>query len=211
MTGNDALYRYFDRGEVLLYIGKSGVLATRSAAHIRRSQWMQFAARSTIERFGTPEEVGTAEREAIEAEHPIFNVQYNDTPEARTRLVAYLTEAGRPDLVPVRIKSAPDPGHAADWRASIAPMDGDTLDFLTDLLMADTINHAEIRLRALAAIEGYQELPRGHELEHLAKLAHVSRGKAYQFRKAWAKAGRLARRPRRVCGQRRGAWAVCAT
>lgn len=58
----------------------------------------------------------------------------------------------------------------------------DVLDFLAELLAADTISHAEIRLRALAAVEGYRDLPQGLELERLARIAHVSRGKAYEFR-----------------------------
>ena len=58
----------------------------------------------------------------------------------------------------------------------------DALDYLADLLAAETSSHAEIRLRALAAIEGYRGLPRGYELERLARLTSVSRGKAYSFR-----------------------------
>ena len=58
----------------------------------------------------------------------------------------------------------------------------DALDYLADLLTAETGSHAEIRLRALAAVEGYRGLPRGYELERLARLSSVSRGKAYAFR-----------------------------
>lgn len=59
----------------------------------------------------------------------------------------------------------------------------DLLDYLTRLLTADTGSHAEIRLRAMAAIEGYRDLPRGGELERIARLTSVSRGKAFDFRK----------------------------
>ena len=103
-----ALYRYFDDGDRLLYVGKSGDIATRDKTHIRRSEWMQFAASSTIERYGTPVELGDAERTAIETEHPLFNRQHNDTPEAREHLRAYLAEAGRLDLMPAeRVSSGP--------------------------------------------------------------------------------------------------------
>jgi hypothetical protein len=104
--GNYALYRYFDSADTLLYIGKSGGLAAREKAHIRTSQWMQFAARSAIERCDSPDELGDAERVAIETEGPVFNRQYNDTPEARERLRAYLEGVGRLDLMPT-IKERP--------------------------------------------------------------------------------------------------------
>jgi hypothetical protein len=59
----------------------------------------------------------------------------------------------------------------------------DILDYLADLLAADTKNHAEIRLRALAAIEGHRDLPRGAELGRLAGLARISHGAAWGFLK----------------------------
>ena len=58
----------------------------------------------------------------------------------------------------------------------------DLLDLIAGLVSADTNSHAEIRLRIAAAVEGYRDLPRGHELERLADLTRVSRGKAYAFR-----------------------------
>jgi hypothetical protein len=58
----------------------------------------------------------------------------------------------------------------------------DVLDYLADLLTSDTDRHAEIRLRALAAIEGYRILPGGRELERLAGLTAVSRGEAFKIR-----------------------------
>src|ERR1700677_2868246 len=100
MVGDYALYRYFDITHRLLYIGISGDLAVRDTSHIARSRWMQLTASSNIERYATLKEVQEAERRAIETEHPLFNRQYNDTPEARKRLVAYLAEMGRADLLP---------------------------------------------------------------------------------------------------------------
>jgi prevent-host-death family protein len=60
---------------------------------------MQFTARSTVERHTTLEDVKAAEQKAIETERPLFNRQYNNTPEARGRLRAYLNEIGRMDLL----------------------------------------------------------------------------------------------------------------
>ena len=94
------LYRYFDATDIGLYVGISGDLAVRDKSHISRSKWMEFTARSTVERHPTLEVVKRAEREAIETECPIFNKAYNSTPEAKERLRAYLEAAGRLDLLP---------------------------------------------------------------------------------------------------------------
>lgn len=59
----------------------------------------------------------------------------------------------------------------------------DLLDFLAALVAAPTDNHAEIRLRAAAALEGYRDLPRGRELERIAGYTSVSPAAAYSYRK----------------------------
>ena len=60
----------------------------------------------------------------------------------------------------------------------------DLLVTLRRILGADTADHAGVRLRALAALEGYDGLPRGLELERIAGLGHVNRVTAYRARKA---------------------------
>jgi hypothetical protein len=180
MDSQYALYRYFDAREVLLYIGKSGDMAVRDSTHIRRSQWMQFAVRSAIERYGNAEEVGDAERMAIETEHPVFNLQYNDTPEARERLRAYLEEVGRLDLMPARFKMTP----STELYELSVMAEGDLLALLRAILTANTPDHAGVRLRAIAALEGYTELPRGGKLEQLADLVSIHRVTAYRARKS---------------------------
>ena len=57
------------------------------------------------------------------------------------------------------------------------------LDFLDALLSAPTDNHAEIRLRAMAAMEGFYDLPRGKELERIAGRSSVSPAAAYGYKK----------------------------
>lgn len=94
-----ALYRYFDAEDQLLYIGITGDLAVREVTHIRDSSWMDFAARATIERHPTRRAALDAEREAIQAESPLFNVTHNDSPDAVRRLVEYLVQHGRTDLL----------------------------------------------------------------------------------------------------------------
>jgi hypothetical protein len=60
----------------------------------------------------------------------------------------------------------------------------DLLVTLRRILGADTADHAGVRLRALAALEGYEGLPRGLELERIAGLGRVNRVTAYRARKA---------------------------
>jgi len=60
----------------------------------------------------------------------------------------------------------------------------DLLTTLRRILSADTADHAGVRLRALAALEGYDDLPRGLELERIAGIGHINRVTAYRARKA---------------------------
>ncbi|WP_328344658.1 DnaB-like helicase N-terminal domain-containing protein [Micromonospora sp. NBC_00421] len=94
-----ALYRWFDADGTLLYIGITNDPHVRQSAHAKKSSWADFAVRGTIERFPSRQEAEAAEKAAIEAERPLFNHIYNDTTEARARLVAYLIEHGRMDLL----------------------------------------------------------------------------------------------------------------
>ena len=59
----------------------------------------------------------------------------------------------------------------------------DLVDYLFKLLAAPTDNHAEIRLRAMAAVEGYEDLPRGKELERIAGSTSVSPAAAYSYKR----------------------------
>jgi hypothetical protein len=99
VNAETALYRWWDEADLLLYIGISDRLRNRTGSHVEGSSWMDFAARSAIERHPVRSVALDAERRAIETEHPLFNVQYNDTPEARKRLVEYLIKRDRLDLL----------------------------------------------------------------------------------------------------------------
>lgn len=94
-----ALYHWWDDADVLLYIGIADRIGNRTKDHAKGSSWMEFAARSTVERFPSRSIALTAEETAIKAEHPIFNKQHNDTPEAHRRLVEYLIQRDRLDLL----------------------------------------------------------------------------------------------------------------
>jgi hypothetical protein len=94
-----ALYRWFDEMDLLLYVGVAGELGGRTKGHVKGSSWMEFAVRSAIERHPTRSAALAAETAAIKAEHPLFNFQHNNTPEARRRLIEYLIEHDRLDLL----------------------------------------------------------------------------------------------------------------
>jgi predicted GIY-YIG superfamily endonuclease len=94
-----ALYRWWDEADILLYIGVAGDLGSRTKGHVKGSSWMEFVARSAVERHPTRGAALAAETAAIKAEHPLFNFQHNNTPEARRRLVEYLIEHGRLDML----------------------------------------------------------------------------------------------------------------
>jgi predicted GIY-YIG superfamily endonuclease len=94
-----ALYRWFDWDDRLLYIGITRDMAARQESHAKASSWSRFAARCSVERYPNRECVEYAERDAIRAEQPLFNHVHNDTPEARQRLVAYLVQHGHLDLL----------------------------------------------------------------------------------------------------------------
>lgn len=94
-----ALYLWFDADGVLIYLGITGDLAVRQTRHAKRSSWGDFAARSEVRWFPSRAEAEEAERELIHQLRPVFNQVHNDTPEARQRLVDYLVQHGRTDLL----------------------------------------------------------------------------------------------------------------
>lgn len=98
-----ALYRYYDDADRLLYIGITDHLIGRTLDHVQGSSWAEFATRATIERHPTRKDAEDAERAAIKAEGPLFNSQHQDTPEARRRLVEYLIEQRRTDLLVAKV------------------------------------------------------------------------------------------------------------
>jgi len=71
------LYRHFSGDGTLLYVGISLSWPARTKSHARGSRWFDLVARVEIERFSTREEALIAEREAIKAERPQFNIIHN--------------------------------------------------------------------------------------------------------------------------------------
>lgn len=95
-----ALYRHFDEDGVLLYVGVTNNLDSRTRSHTRHSQWSIFAARSEAEFFDTRAEALAAERRAIKEEQPLFN-GVGSTHESRLKAVEYLIKRKRLDLLAV--------------------------------------------------------------------------------------------------------------
>jgi hypothetical protein len=94
-----ALYRPYDASDVLLYVGVSDQPGRRGGRHRKRSSWAEFAVRTDLTWFPTRADAERAEVEAIKTESPLFNDHHNSSPEARERLVKYLIERDRLDLL----------------------------------------------------------------------------------------------------------------
>jgi predicted GIY-YIG superfamily endonuclease len=93
------LYRFYDAAGVLLYVGVTDNLAERTWSHARASTWMEFAVRSTIERYAKRTEAEEMEVAAIRGEGPLFNLAHNDDRDADRRVVDYLIKHDRRDLL----------------------------------------------------------------------------------------------------------------
>jgi hypothetical protein len=68
------LYRFFDSGGTLLYVGITSCGAARWSEHSRVQTWWEEVATATVEHYATRHLAAEAERAAIRAEHPKHNV-----------------------------------------------------------------------------------------------------------------------------------------
>ena len=75
-----ALYRWFNEGHELLYIGISSSIGSRVKAHSKFSNWFVESAYMTVEWAKTPEELSQKERLAIRKERPLYNISHNEKP-----------------------------------------------------------------------------------------------------------------------------------
>ncbi len=94
-----AIYQWFDGDGVPIYYGVTKDMHSRQTTHARRGSWGYFSASCQVARADTLPDALAMERDLIERDRPIFNRQYNNSPEARARLAAYLTKHGRLDLL----------------------------------------------------------------------------------------------------------------
>lgn len=81
-----ALYRHFAKDGALLYVGISMSWPKRTKSHARDSRWFDQIASVKVEHFPTREAALEAERTAIKAEKPKYNVVHNRGPETTADL-----------------------------------------------------------------------------------------------------------------------------
>lgn len=77
MSEPTSLYRFYDHGGVLLYIGITNDMARRFGNHGEKKSWHPRAVRVTIEHHPTRQDALEAEAAAIIREAPLYNVQHN--------------------------------------------------------------------------------------------------------------------------------------
>ena len=73
-----ALYRFYDRTDVLLYVGITADLPTRLRHHGKHKNWSHQVSYVRVEQMPGRRAALDAEREAIKNEKPLFNDQHND-------------------------------------------------------------------------------------------------------------------------------------
>lgn len=71
------IYRAFDGNGVLLYIGRSTRVEARLREHEKYAPWASQVARWEVTECADWWDALSAEREAIEAEAPLYNVMFN--------------------------------------------------------------------------------------------------------------------------------------
>lgn len=69
-----SLYRHFDAGGKLLYVGISLHVFVRLIRHRKRSHWFSQLARIEVEHYPSREAALRAGREAIRSEGPLYNI-----------------------------------------------------------------------------------------------------------------------------------------
>ena len=79
-----ALYRFYDRSDVLLYVGITVDPGARFKKHGGDKSWWGQVDRIGIEHFATRKEALEAERKAIKEEQPLHNVVHNEFVQAES-------------------------------------------------------------------------------------------------------------------------------
>ena len=89
-----AVYRFFDAGGRLLYIGATSSMASRISHHERNTPWWSEVARIETTAFPRRADAFAAERAAISAERPLHNARRAFAPVDRTErmLSAYVND-----------------------------------------------------------------------------------------------------------------------
>lgn len=93
-----ALYRFFDRTDALLYVGITLDFPTRMSSHRKEKPWWTLVDHITIEHFDNRLDAIAAERTAIKAENPLYNVEHNEMAEAPVLALDAARAEGQRDL-----------------------------------------------------------------------------------------------------------------
>src|ERR1700683_3457641 len=80
-----ALYRFYDAGGGLLYVGISRNLSMRWDKHARVQPWWSQVARKTVVLYATRADAGKAEGHAVRTENPAHNIRVPFDPEDPVR------------------------------------------------------------------------------------------------------------------------------
>lgn len=81
-TKPHALYRFYDRTDVLLYVGITMDLPARVGQHRKEKPWWTEVHHITIEQFDTRSAALAAEERAIKEDGPLYNSTHNDLVQA---------------------------------------------------------------------------------------------------------------------------------
>lgn len=78
-TGQTSVYRYYDRNNLLLYVGITSRGIARNFEHNATKAWWQFVDQQRVDHYSTRDAARAAERQLIRQYRPPFNVQHNPT------------------------------------------------------------------------------------------------------------------------------------
>jgi hypothetical protein len=73
-AGAWTLYRYYDAGDRLLYVGITGQGHWRAGQHAAMAAWWPLVARATFEHFDSEPAARAAEQEQIATLDPLYNI-----------------------------------------------------------------------------------------------------------------------------------------
>lgn len=132
------VYRHFDSAGALLYVGVSLSTIQRLGQHADHSAWFKSIARVEIQHFETRELALKAERDAIIAENPKYNIMRPRVVPFRRRLLEH-TEETKKDLVRqiVRLRPLYNEREAAEALRTSTPV-------VQRMLDAGTLGHVNI-------------------------------------------------------------------
>lgn len=89
-----SLYFYYDRNDLLLYVGITKRGISRNFEHNSTQEWWPFVARQEVEHHPTREGAAAAEKNLIKQMRPVFNKQHNPAHHELREAYLTLSESG---------------------------------------------------------------------------------------------------------------------